>query len=247
MPLRPPFRVRSARPLRGPLGRWARWAAVLLGVALLAACSEPAVRKRTFVGQAGAQPETSVPVGLNPVGALDTCLPGPEPEPLGTRVLISRPELFSRRASEIVAALRDALALAPEGARVELLLSALPLVSAQQAREEGRRCGAMLVVWEREQDLALEMTLPHPTRIPLRHNVPERLCTYGGNLEQANILYFTILALASTLNQDYDQALFFLNMANRTEQGCLRLPLAGVGDLPEHGKKAQGDQPEGQP
>ncbi|MBI4083106.1 MAG: hypothetical protein HY423_10895 [Candidatus Lambdaproteobacteria bacterium] len=198
-------------------------AALLLA---LVACSGELPAKRTFVGGTqGARETVEVPVGLNPLGTLPTCAPGAPPLPLAKRVLISRPDEFTSSASQMISALREALAApANAGLGVELVLSGAPLGSAAGAAAEGRRCGAMIVFWEPPGAGTLELILPQPARIPLRDALRPRLCEFGSHAEQVNILYQTVLALVSMLDNDYDKALFYINIANQTDDRCLQLP-----------------------
>ena len=191
----------------------------------LAACSEVEPSKPTFVGeQEGARELVNVPEGLNPLGALDTCLAAAPPRPLGGRVLVSRPEQFTREASLMLSDLRQALSEDKKDVRrVHFLLSAKPLVSEDLARAEGRRCGALVVLWEPFGSRTLEMTLPDPARIPLRGSVHPRLCEFGNHQEQLDILYLTLVGLLAMLDNRHERAVLFLDQAKRLDSRCLRL------------------------
>lgn len=203
--------------------------AVLMVVSmLLFSCAEPLPRKRSFMGQGrGVRENVSEPAGLNPLGALQTCARDAHESPVGERVLISRPEYFTEDASRMIVALREALAQNSEAREViELQLSHGPIRSMEEATREGRRCGALIVLWERRESQTLEMTLPTPARVPLRSQVQGNLCEFGDRSEQATILYFTIVGLTAMVKNDYDRAQFYLNAANRVDVNCLRIPLA---------------------
>jgi hypothetical protein len=201
------------------------WALLALLLPGLAACSEPEPRKPTFVGQMeGARPRVNVPEGLNPLGSLETCQPAAAPRTLGERVLVSRPEQFTREASLMLSELRQALAEERTDApAVQFLLSAKPIATAEGARSEGRHCGALVVLWEPFGTRTLEMTLPDPARIPLRASLHPRLCEFGNYQEQMDILYLTIMGLLAMLDNRHDRAVAFLEQAKRLDSRCLRL------------------------
>ena len=199
---------------------------LLLLVLLLSACSSsPPRAKRSFVGQSGTLPSAErVPLGLNPLGGVDTCDPHQAPGD-GQRVLISRPEFFSQPASGMIAALRDALAQHPESREaVALLLTESPLRDRDEARAAGLACQAMVVLWEPNATRTLELTLPQPEQIPLRNMVRRQLCEFGDHQEQLRGLLFTILGLVATQEARYDQAVFYFETANQVDDFCLHLP-----------------------
>ncbi len=202
------------------------WGLCLLS-ALVACASEPP-RKPTFVGSSkGVRQPVDVPVGLNPLGSLDICLGGAEPRPPRNRVLVSPPAYFSPAATKMIVALRESLAEEEaHGVTVKMYLAERPLRRAADARAEGRRCGAVIVLWEPMGTGTLELTLPYPARIPLRHMVQERLCEFGNHAEQLTILHLTIIGLAALLENLYDEAIYYMEAANRIDHHCLRLPLA---------------------
>ncbi len=202
---------------------------VVLAALLLASCAAPLPIKRTFVDQ-GEQPEAAVPAGLNPLGALETCPEIATGARQGAWVLVSRPEFFTREASQMILSLREALAVAAQGrSAVEMFLSGKPLHSVEQARREGLRCGALVVLWERQGTQTLELTLPAPDRIPLRAIMHKQLCEFGNHAEQATILHHTIRGLSALADEDFQTADFFLTAANRIDIQCLRLPLVDSG------------------
>ena len=208
--------------------------AVLVGVLLLPACAPPPQRgKRSFFGAAAGQREEVAPVGLNPLGFLETCRKGGSPDGREERVLISPPEFFTREASLMILSLGEALQSdSPRDKKVALLLSPGPITSSEQAAAEGLRCGALIVLWEREDSKTLELTLPEPSRIPLRSLVQENLCEFGNHSQQLTVLYLTILGLTALREPDYDKAQHFLGAANRMGDSCLKLPAHG-GERPD--------------
>ena len=180
---------------------------------------------------AGEEPHAAEPVGLNPLGTLETCgqVKGSQPE--GLRVMISRPEEFTRDASLMIVSLGEALANRKETTgRVEMILSDEPLNDPQKALVAGRRCNATIVLWEKRGSRTLELTLPHPTQIPLKGVVQDKLCEFGDHSEQLTILYLTIEGLAAVREKDYDQANTLFRSANRLDDRCFRLPLADEND-----------------
>ena len=231
--MRMPFHGKSneaggGKRCRGASSRLARAAILVVVSALLFACAEPLPRKRSFIGQGrGVRENVAEPAGLNPLGALETCARDARDSPEGERVLVSRPEYFTEDASRMIVALREALAQNNEAREViELQLSHGPIRSMEEATREGRRCGALIVLWEQRESQTLELTLPTPARVPLRSQVQENLCEFGDRSEQATILYFTIVGLTAMVKNDYDLAQFYLNAANRVDVDCLRIPLA---------------------
>lgn len=213
---------------------WVAMGAILIAM-LTTACSGPVVRKRSFMSSAhGVHKDVEVPVGLNPLGTLDTCRPGNEAVAPLKRVLVSRPELFTEEASLMISALREILAEpTDEIPAVEFQLTDRAVRNGAQAEWLGRRCGALIVLWEPRQTKTLEMTLPHPAQIPLRPLVRERLCEFGSHQEQLNILYLTIAGLLTLRENDYEKAVFFMNSARLIDNGCLRLPLPKQGKPPK--------------
>ena len=197
-----------------------------LGVLLLtvAGCSRGPERRPTFIGQTeGVRRQIDVPVGLNPLGSLDGC-PRAEALPHGRRVLISPPAQFTPEATRMIMALRESLAEEEEEVDFEMMLAAKPLRTEADAETEGKRCGAVIVLWEPTGTHTLEFTLPVPARIPLRRLVGERLCEFGNHREQLTILYLTIVGLAAMLDNRYDDAIYYLETAERIDHHCLRLP-----------------------
>jgi len=202
---------------------------LLLLLLLLSACAEQVYRKRSFVGRtAGKRESVEVPVGLNPLGSLDTCTrsegavdKGLDPS---NRVLVSRPEHFTREASLMISSLREELGRPGQSLPpVEFQLAREPIESPEEARRVGQQCGAMIVLWEPGFTKTLELTLPHPNQIPLRPLVQERLCEFGDHQEQLNILYFTIAGLVTLRENDYDRAVFYMESAKSIDNGCLRI------------------------
>ena len=204
---------------------------VALAVIAISACASPQPRKRTFVGL-GSSVRTNVsePSGLNPLGALNTCEYASQAHQT-ERVLVSRPEYFTEDASRMIVALREALAENREARELlELELSRGPIQSQQEAVGEGRRCGALIVLWEQRRSRTLELTLPNPAKVPLRTQVKENLCEFGGHSEQVTILYYTIIGLTAMVNHDYADAKYYLDAANRIDVDCLHIPLADQGE-----------------
>jgi hypothetical protein len=207
-------------------------AAVVLALLLGACASDLPPRKRSFMASAeGMRRPAERPVGLNPLGALDTCRPGegvsssPPPPP---RVLVSRPEHFTQEASLMISALGEALRQRDPGLpRVEFQLAPERIATAEQAARLGRACGAMIVLWEPGQTKTLELTLPQPTQVPLRDLVQERLCEFGNHNEQLNILYLTIAGLLSMRENEYDKAVLYMESARTIDNHCLHLPGSG--------------------
>lgn len=206
--------------------------AVALAVIAISACgSAPQPRKRTFIGLGDSvRRNVSEPAGLNPLGALNTCEYSGGAQRT-ERVLVSRPEFFTEDASRMIVALREALAENKEARELlELELSRRPIESKQEAVGEGRRCGALIVLWEQRRSRTLELTLPNPAKVPLRTQVKENLCEFGGHSEQVTILYYTIIGLTAMVNHDYADAKYYLDAANRIDVDCLRIPLADQGE-----------------
>ena len=199
---------------------------------LLIACSDPAPRSRSFITSAeGLRTPADRPVGLNPLGSLDTCQLGAPPLTPGrspARVLVSRPEAFTREASEMIQALREAMAESAEQLPpVRFLLAPVPVVDAAQARDLGRACEALIVLWEPRLTKSLALTLPDPARVPLRDLVQERLCEFGNHQEQLRILHLTIAGLLSLRENEYERAALYMGAARAIDNRCFRLP--GVG------------------
>lgn len=219
----------------------ARWALPAAALLMITACESPQPRIRTFIGQGeGVRREVSQPAGLNPLGALRTCEYAGEQD--GTeRVLVSRPDFFTEDASRMIVSLREALAENREARELlELQLSIGEINSPEEAVGEGRRCGALIVLWEQKKSQTLEITLPNPARVPMRAQVKETLCEFGNHSEQVTILYYTIIGLAAMVNHDYELAQYYLDAANRIEVDCLRIPQA------EGGQEKLGQEEHGQ-
>lgn len=215
------------RTLRGRARRLAGLlACVLLAAAVLGACaSPPPPRKRSFMASAEGMRTPDVPIGLNPLGSLDTCQPDAPPPGSGERVLISRPEAFTHEASLMISDLRDALRSGKERLPgVTFLLAPTEIVSELQARQLGRQCGAVIVLWEPHLTKTLELTLPRPSQVPLRDLVQQRLCEFGSHTEQLNILYLTIAGLLSLRENNYDKAVLYMEAARSLDTYCLHLP-----------------------
>ena len=218
--------------LVGPRGN-CRPIVVAAIVLAFAACASRPPRKITFIGQAeGVRQPVDVPVGLNPLGSLDICLGSGEPVPPANRVLVSPPEYFSPVATKMILALRESLVAenARRGLTVDMLLAERPLRHGADAATEGRRCGAVIVLWEPVATGTLVLTLPYPARVPLRHMVHERLCEFGNHAEQLTILHLTIVGLAAMLENHYDDAVYYMEAANRIDAHCLQLPVAPAPD-----------------
>ena len=206
---------------------WA-WGCLAFQLAVFgwSACSAPPPGgRRSFVG-AGEEPSAAQPEGLNPLGSLETCAQVKGVLAKGPRVVISRPESFTRDASIMIVALQEALSKkSQENHPVEMVLSDQSLLNTGQAIDEGQRCQATIVLWERHGSRTLELTLPYPAQIPLRSMVQEKLCEFGDHSEQVTILYLTILGLSAVFANDYDQANTHFQMANRIDDRCFQLPL----------------------
>jgi hypothetical protein len=215
------------RPLRTPrhAPRTAACAALAAGL-LAASCATGPERRPTFVGRAeGARQELDVAVGLNPLASLDTCPPGELAPPRGARVLISPPSFFSKQATEMILQLRHSLVQSPHAGQVQMWLAPEPLRDAEAAQAEGERCRAVIVLWEAFGTNTLELTLPAPAKVPLRHLVRERLCEFGSDRQQVAILFFTVSGLAAMLDNRYDEAVYYMDAANRIDLSCLQLPI----------------------
>jgi len=197
-------------------------------VLLTAGCSSP-VRpvKRSFVGDSADNPGASInPKGLNPLGKIESCEQGSQEKADLFRVLVSPPQYFSREASIMILALRNSLfGEREESDRVNMVMAPSPLENASQAQREGRRCGALIVLWEQRASNSLELTLPNPSRIPLKALAERKLCEFGNHSEQLTILYLTIRGLAALEKNQYDKANYFLRAANAIDDRCLFLPL----------------------
>ena len=200
---------------------------VLIVLLMVAGCSTaPPEGKRTFIGK-GEEPPTAQPKGLNPLGSLETCGDVNQPPVNGIRVLISRPEQFTREASLMIVLLQESMAeQADTRERVEMVLSNTPLNNRQEAIQAGRHCRAMVVLWERLGSRTLEITLPEPSRIPLRAIVQDKLCEFGDHIEQLTILDLTIRGLSAVVTNEFDQANGYFLAANRLDDRCFQLPLA---------------------
>jgi len=224
---RPPC-VPRAGLLAGPRsGAVLPLAVLLLAVLLLGACSTPEPRKRSFMASAeGVRTPADVPVGLNPLGSLDTCRPSEAAvQERRSRVLVSRPEHFTREASQMISVLREALSNKADALPdVEFQLAPTRIQSAREARELGQRCGALIVLWEPGQAKTLELTLPEPSQVPLRDLVQQRLCEFGDHSEQVRILYLTIAGLLSLRENEYDKAALYMESARAIDTHCLHLP-----------------------
>ena len=137
----------------------------------------------------------------------------------------------------MIVALREALAQEPEvRSSLELMLSGQAIRSAEEARREGIRCDALIVLWEQRTSQTLELTMPNPAQVPLRSLVQKRLCEYGDQSEQATVLYYTIVGLDAMVRNSYEDAQYYLNSANRVDLNCLHLPgSTGVGPEASNG------------
>jgi hypothetical protein len=188
--------------------------------------SNPEFGKTSFMSLTeGVREPVNTPAGLNPLGVLEICKRDGPTRALGERVLVSRPEQFTREASVMLSTLRQNLADArPEGRPVQFLLAANTIDSPDIARREGERCGALVVLWESFGTRTLELTVPNPVRIPLRASVYPRLCEFGNYQEQYDILYLTITGLLHMLDNQYERAVFYLDQAKRIDSHCLHLP-----------------------
>jgi hypothetical protein len=194
--------------------------------AWLAGCATGPERRPTFVGRAeGATEDEDVPEGLNPLASLDVCEGPSQPPARAARVLISPPAYFSREATGMLLTLRRALARSPQGQRVQMWVGSRPMRNAGEAAQTGRMCGAVIVLWEPFGTNSLELTLPQPAQVPLRHLVRERLCEFGSHSQQAAILFFTVTGLAAMLDNRYDEALYYMEAAGRIDLACLQLPV----------------------
>lgn len=198
-------------------------------LALLAGCADPRVRKLTFVGRtAGARDSVEVPIGLSPLGSADVCRMEEEKSPVKSRVLVSKPDLFTREASLMISTLRDEVGVpGADLSEVDIQVSGSAIKDAPQARAWGRHCGALIVLWEPGFTKTLELTLPLPNQIPIRPLVQERLCEFGDLAEQLNILYLTIAGLVALRENDYEKAVFYLDSARDIDNGCLRIRPGG--------------------
>ncbi len=213
--------MRSLRPFTSAATR------LLLGWALLAGCTTPPDPGRTsFMSLTqGVRQPVNTPAGLNPLGEIEVCAANTPRQALRERVLVSPPEQFTREASVMLSSLRQSLADdRPDGRPVQFLLSARPIASTDTAREEGGRCGALVVLWEPFGTRTLELTLPNPATIPLRATVYPRLCEFGNYQEQYDILYLTITGLLAMLDNRYERAVTYFDQAKRIDSHCLQLP-----------------------
>lgn len=193
---------------------------------IVGACSEPEPYKPTFMGRTeGVREPAAKPEGLNPLGAIETCTARPVRQPSEERVLVARPELFTREASLMMSSLRQAIADNYHGRRtVKFFVTANAIQNEAQAVAEGRRCASLIVLWEIYGTRALELTVPEPTRIPLKVQLHPRLCEFGNYAEQLQILFLTITGLLATLEDDYETANSNMELANRIDNRCLQLP-----------------------
>jgi len=230
-------RIRTLCRVRVPVA--AALAAAYFTLAL-AACSEPEPYKPTFFGRVeGVREPASKPEGLNPLGAIQTCSDRPVLDPTEERVLVARPDLFTREASLMISSLRQAVSDNYRGQRAVRFLTTQRFVQTEaQAVAEGRRCAALIVLWEIYGTRALELTVPEPARIPLKAQLHPRLCEFGNYAEQLQILYLTITGLLAMGDNDYDTATGNIELAMRIDSHCLRLP-EGATALPAAGPRAQ--------
>jgi hypothetical protein len=205
----------------------------LVATGLMAACATGPERRETFVGRAeGITESPDVTEGLNPLAGLDVCnAPTPAP-PNAARVLISPPAYFSREATDMILTLRRSLARSPQGQRVQMWVASQPLHNAGDAIREGRLCNAVIVLWEPYSTNSLELTLPEPARVPLRNLIRDRLCEFGSHNQQVAILFFTITGLAALSDNRYEEAVYYMEAANRIDLSCLQLPLPPPRDAP---------------
>jgi hypothetical protein len=217
-------RARTPRHLRSAV----RVTLAVALLALLAACSEPEPYKPTFFGRTeGVREPVAQPEGLNPLGAIGTCGDPPQLEPGEERVIVARPDLFTREASIMISSLRQAISDGYHGQRpVRFLLTGRFVQTNAQAVAEGQRCSALIVLWEVYATRALELTIPDPARIPLRYQFHQRLCEFGSYTEQLQILYLTIQGLLAMRDNDYETANVSLETAMRIDSRCLQLPKA---------------------
>ncbi len=199
---------------------------LLICTLLAAGCSEPEPSKPTFMTENQGVPEQTLPPpeGLNPLGTLEVCPARGSALPMSERVLVSHPELFTREASLMISALRRALLETPSiQPPVQFLLTSRGVQTEAQALTEGRRCGAVMVLWESYGSRELVLTVSEPARIPLKFSIHPRLCEFGTYQDQLQILYLTISGLLATLHHDYDKALFDIQQANGIDSHCLQL------------------------
>jgi hypothetical protein len=215
--------------------RHALWPVLAGYIALtlgLSACSSPDYYKPTFMGRAeGVREPASQPAGLNPLGDIVTCGDRPQWDAGEERVLVPRPDLFTREASVMISSLRQAIVDNYHGQRpVRFITTQRSVQTNAQAVTEGRRCSALIVLWEVYGTRALELTIPEPSRIPLKAQVHPRLCEFGNYVEQLQILYLTITGLLAMLDNNYDVATNNMELANRIDSHCLQLPKVGPSD-----------------
>ncbi|MFI5399744.1 MAG: hypothetical protein ACHQZQ_01665 [SAR324 cluster bacterium] len=216
-------------------------AALLVSAVTLAACSEPEPYKPTFFGRTeGVREPASQPEGLNPLGDIDTCGDKPQLDPGEERVLVARPNLFTREASIMISSLRQAVADNYHGRRpVRFMVTGRRVQTDGEAVAEGGRCAALIVLWEVYGSRALELTVPAPARIPLKAQIQPRLCEFGNYSEQLQILYLTITGLLAVLDDDYETANANMDLATRIDSHCLQLPTqlpgGGTGAPPRGG------------
>ena len=192
----------------------------------LAACSEPEPYKPTFFGRVeGIREPASQPQGLNPLGDIQSCGDRPALERAEERVLVARPDLFTREASLMITSLRQAIFDNYRGQRaVRFLTTRRAVQTDAQAAAEGLRCAALIVLWEVYGTRALELTVPEPARIPLKAQLHPRLCQFGDYSEQLQILYLTITGLLALVDNDYDTATANIELATTIDSHCLQLP-----------------------
>lgn len=207
-------------------------AALLVSALMVAACAEPEPYKPTFFGRAeGVREPASQPKGLNPLGDIDTCGDKPQLDPGEARVLVARPDLFTREASIMISSLRQAVADNYHGQRPVRFMTTNGRVQTDgEAVAEGKRCAALIVLWEVYGTRALELTVPAPARIPLKAQIQPRLCEFGNYSEQLQILYLTITGLLAMVDNDYETANANMELATRIDSHCLQLPAQMPGD-----------------
>jgi len=232
--------MQASRSRRGPgvhprlgtirsAGLWLPWMVLLAVVLGAGGCVGTSPRGRTsYMSKTPDSPPPSrTPVGLNPLGALSTCDPGKSslPGDLG-RVLVSRPEHFSKEASLMILDLKDNLAQLTRRrkAAVEMMLTPEVVHNQRQAVLVGRVCEAMIVLWEKPGTRTLELTLPRPLQNPLRDRIRENMCEFGSQEEQLNILFHVIASLSALKARQVREARYFMEQAEALDTRCFHLP-----------------------
>ncbi|MDH4120119.1 MAG: hypothetical protein OEV94_00215 [Deltaproteobacteria bacterium] len=198
----------------------------VLGLVLLTAagCSEPRYSKPTFWGQGGETPRREdTPNGLNPLGGVEECPAGVRAPKMVNRVLVSKPQSLSRNATQMLLELKDTLKYSQNMNMVDqMLLSPAPILSVEDALKEGKRCGALVVLWERPSGRNLEMTLVESPPLPYRRPIHDHLCPFGSKTERMDILYNIMAGLGRLQQGETKSAGAFFDRAQWVDACCFR-------------------------